>query len=76
MTNQAAVAAFFSSEKPDYVILAAAKVGGIYANNTYPAAKLNGADSVTIWETGDDLADACLFIMQLAQPMLSQLIKN
>ncbi len=37
LTNQAAVAAFFQSEKPDYVILAAAKVGGIYANNTYPA---------------------------------------
>jgi len=28
---------FFADEKPDYVILAAAKVGGIYANNTYPA---------------------------------------
>lgn len=37
LTNQAAVSAFFQSEKPDYVILAAAKVGGIYANNTYPA---------------------------------------
>jgi GDP-L-fucose synthase len=37
LTNQAAVAAFFRSEKPDYVILAAAKVGGIYANSTYPA---------------------------------------
>jgi len=37
LTNQAAVAAFFRSEKQDYVILAAAKVGGIYANNTYPA---------------------------------------
>ena len=28
---------FFKSEKPDYVILAAAKVGGIYANNIFPA---------------------------------------
>ncbi|RKZ36759.1 MAG: GDP-L-fucose synthase [Gammaproteobacteria bacterium] len=37
LTDQAAVLAFFQSEKPDYVILAAAKVGGIYANNTYPA---------------------------------------
>jgi nucleoside-diphosphate-sugar epimerase len=195
LTNQAAVAAVFNSEKPDYVILAAAKVGGIYANNTYPAdfiysnliiecniihaayeqqvsgllflgssciypkfaeqpmreealltgelestnepyaiakiagiklcesynrqhgtdfrsvmptnlygqndnfhpknshvipallrrfheAKENGADSVTIWGTGnakreflyvDDLADACVFIMQLAQPMLSHI---
>ena len=37
LTNQAAVQAFFKQEKPDYVILAAAKVGGIHANNTYPA---------------------------------------
>jgi GDP-L-fucose synthase len=37
LTNQAAVAEFFAIEKPDYVILAAAKVGGIHANNTYPA---------------------------------------
>jgi len=37
LTNQAQVAAFFEKEKPDQVYLAAAKVGGIYANNTYPA---------------------------------------
>ncbi|WP_417437572.1 GDP-L-fucose synthase [Idiomarina abyssalis] len=37
LTDQAAVRAFFESEKPDLVILAAAKVGGIHANNTYPA---------------------------------------
>jgi len=37
LTNQAAVSAFFASEKPDQVYLAAAKVGGIHANNTYPA---------------------------------------
>jgi len=37
LTCQAQVANFFKQEKPDYVILAAAKVGGIYANNTYPA---------------------------------------
>ena len=37
LTNQAAVHAFFKAEKPNYVYLAAAKVGGIYANNTYPA---------------------------------------
>jgi len=35
LTNQAAVAAFFAKEKPDYVILAAAKVGGVIANNIY-----------------------------------------
>ena len=37
LTNQAAVQAFFEAEKPDQVYLAAAKVGGIHANNTFPA---------------------------------------
>lgn len=37
LRDQAAVAAFFADEKPDYVFLAAAKVGGIMANNTYRA---------------------------------------
>lgn len=37
LRNQAAVDEFFASEQPDYVFLAAAKVGGIHANNTYRA---------------------------------------
>ncbi len=37
LTNQHAVQAFFDQEKPQYVFLAAARVGGIQANNTYPA---------------------------------------
>ncbi|HOK00308.1 MAG TPA: GDP-L-fucose synthase [Termitinemataceae bacterium] len=37
LTNQAAVYHFFETERPDYVFLAAAKVGGIGANSTYPA---------------------------------------
>ncbi|RYC67787.1 MULTISPECIES: GDP-L-fucose synthase [Spirosoma] len=37
LRNQAAVADFFADERPDYVFLAAAKVGGILANNTYRA---------------------------------------
>ena len=37
LTNQAVVAAYFDEIKPDYVILAAAKVGGIHANNTFRA---------------------------------------
>jgi GDP-L-fucose synthase len=36
LRDQQAVAAFFEQEKPEYVLLAAAKVGGINANNTYP----------------------------------------
>ena len=37
LTNQQQVKDFFAKERPDYVIMAAAKVGGIHANNTYPA---------------------------------------
>lgn len=37
LRNQAAVYEFFAAERPDAVVLAAAKVGGIHANNTYPA---------------------------------------
>ena len=37
LVSQASVSEFFSAEKPDFLILAAAKVGGIHANSTYPA---------------------------------------
>jgi GDP-L-fucose synthase len=37
LTDKNAVSAFFEAEKPEYVFLAAAMVGGIHANNTYPA---------------------------------------
>jgi len=37
LLDQSAVEAFFQQEKPEYVVLAAAKVGGIFANNEYPA---------------------------------------
>jgi len=37
LTDQAAVESFFQAERPDYVFLAAARVGGIHANNAYPA---------------------------------------
>ena len=37
LTDQVAVNKFFDQGKPDYVFLAAGKVGGIYANNTYSA---------------------------------------
>jgi GDP-L-fucose synthase len=41
LTDQRAVAAFFAEQRPQYVFLAAAKVGGIHANNTYPAEFIN-----------------------------------
>lgn len=37
LTNQAAVQSFFADEQPDYVFLAAARVGGIHANDSFPA---------------------------------------
>ena len=37
LTHQQAVNRFFENERPEYVFIAAARVGGIYANNTYPA---------------------------------------
>jgi len=37
LTRQSEVELFFQKERPEYVFLAAAKVGGILANNTYPA---------------------------------------
>lgn len=37
LNSQAAVRSFYTSEKPDVAVIAAAKVGGIHANNTYPA---------------------------------------
>ncbi len=37
LTSKAAVRSFFQQEKPDQVYLAAVKVGGIHANNRYPA---------------------------------------
>src|SRR5688500_1840428 len=37
LLNSTATEDFFANEKPEYVFVAAAKVGGIYANNTYPA---------------------------------------
>src|SRR5436190_18659491 len=37
LRNQAGVEEFFRSERPEFVFLSAARVGGIYANSTYPA---------------------------------------
>lgn len=79
LVNQAEVADFFSTEKPDYVFLAAAKVGGIHANNAYPAefihdnlaiqtniihsAYLNGAKRLMF------LGSSCIYPKLAPQPM-------
>ena len=79
LTNQAAVQQFFAQEKPTQVYLAAAKVGGIHANNTYPAdfiyqnlmvqanvvdaAFRNGVQKLLF------LGSSCIYPRMAAQPM-------
>jgi GDP-L-fucose synthase len=79
LRDQAAVAAFFAAQRPDYVVLAAAKVGGIHANDTYPADFLrdnlqiqtNVIDSA--WRSGVRklcfLGSSCIYPKLAPQPM-------
>lgn len=82
LTNQSAVAAFFQQEKPDVVILAAAKVGGILANNNYPAdfiyENLMIQNNIIhqAWQSGVQhllfLGSSCIYPRLAAQPMSEQ----
>jgi len=79
LTDQAAIEAFFAAEKPDYVFLAAAKVGGILANNSYPAEFIR--DNLAIqtnvihaaWRHGVKrllfLGSSCIYPRLAPQPM-------
>ncbi len=79
LTSQQQVQDFFAEEKPDYVILAAAKVGGIHANNTYPAEFIY--DNLMIEANVIDaayrnnvsrllfLGSSCIYPKAVAQPM-------
>ncbi len=79
LTDQAEVREFFRNETPDYVILAAAKVGGIHANNTYPAEFIqqNLAIQTNIiheaWRSGVNrllfLGSSCIYPRDCAQPI-------
>ena len=79
LTSQAAVRAFFQQEKPDHVYLAAAKVGGIHANNTYPAEfiyqnLLVEANVIhEAWQAGVQkllfLGSSCIYPRRAPQPM-------
>ena len=79
LTDQAAVSAFFAEEKPEYVFLAAAKVGGIVANNTYPAEFIfsNLAIQTNVihsaWENGVKrllfLGSSCIYPRECPQPI-------
>ena len=79
LTDQAATRAFFEREKPDHVFLAAAKVGGIHANDTYPAEFIR--DNLAIqtnviheaWRAGVRrllfLGSSCIYPRDCPQPM-------
>jgi nucleoside-diphosphate-sugar epimerase len=82
LTRQADVDAFFESERPEYVFLAAARVGGIYANNTYPAdfiydnlaiaANVIHAAHATGVERLLFLGSSCIYPRLAAQPMTEE----
>jgi nucleoside-diphosphate-sugar epimerase len=82
LANQAAVAEFFANEKPEIVILAAAKVGGIHANNSYPAEFIyeNLMMEANVihqaWRHGVQhllfLGSSCIYPKLAAQPLCEQ----
>jgi GDP-L-fucose synthase len=79
LTDQPAVRAFMQREKPDYVFLAAAKVGGIYANNTFPGEFIYQNLAIqnnvihSAWEAGVErllfLGSSCIYPRQAPQPI-------
>ncbi len=79
LTNQKAVFEFFEKEGPEYVFIAAAKVGGIHANSTYPAEFIyeNLAIQTNVihasWRTGVKrllfLGSSCIYPRDCPQPM-------
>ena len=82
LTNQAAVKAFFETEQPDHVYLAAAKVGGIHANNIYRGQFLyeNLMIEANIihaaWESKVDkllfLGSSCIYPKMAPQPLAEE----
>lgn len=79
LTSSAAVDAFFEKEKPEVVILAAAKVGGIHANNTYPAEFIRDNLAIALnvihaaYRSGTqrllNLGSTCIYPREAPQPM-------
>jgi GDP-L-fucose synthase len=79
LTDQLAVDTFFETEKPEYVFLAAAKVGGIHANSTYPAEFIFSNMQVQMniinasWKFGVKkllfLGSSCIYPKYAPQPM-------
>lgn len=82
LTDQQGVAAFLSRHQPDYVVVAAARVGGIHANNTYPAEfiyqnlmlECNLIDSAWKEQVGGllFLGSSCIYPKMAPQPMAEE----
>ncbi len=79
LERQAEVEAFFEKERPEYVFLAAAKVGGIHANSTFPAEFIYNNIAIqtniihSAWKTGVKrllfLGSSCIYPRECPQPM-------
>lgn len=79
LCNQAAVDAFFAGQRPEVVLFAAAKVGGIYANSTYPAEFIYSNTCMacnaihSAWKNGTErflfLGSTCIYPRMAPQPM-------
>lgn len=86
LTRQAEVEQFMVREKPDYVILAAALVGGILANNTYPAEFIYNNLAIqnnvihSAWENGVKklifLGSSCIYPKHCSQPIREEYLLN
>jgi GDP-L-fucose synthase len=86
LADQAQVAAFFAQRRPDYVFLAAARVGGIHANSSYPAEFMH--DNLVIqdnvihqaWHNGVKrllfLGSSCIYPKFAPQPMREEYLLN
>ncbi len=82
LTNQAAVRDFFAQEQPEYVLLAAAKVGGIHANMVYPAEFIRQNLAIQTnaiheaWRAGVKrllfLGSSCIYPKECPQPIMEE----
>ena len=82
LTDQSAVEGFFQQERPEYVFLAAAKVGGIHANSTYPAVVIRNNLAIltnvihAAWRAGTRklcfLGSSCIYPKLANQPMAEE----
>ena len=82
LTNQSEVEAFFQKERPEYVFLAAAQVGGIHANSTYPAEFIFSNIGIqtnvihSAWQNGvkklQFLGSSCVYPKEAPQPIAEQ----